>query len=198
MPPNSLKRGTQMEKNIFQEIQDSYSLLTKLLIVLVDCNGNLITNYSFSGSFHFPSHFLNVFQDRLKEIVPKYKHIQKSIIFDLFPGFKVYMIPFQGFSEKLSFIISGFFLEEGTRQQVYQYIEKHEPFYDPDLLTNIPEFSDEEKQNKLEQLTTLSTILKKIMSHTNKIEKGKIKEFVDSTEEVLRPKASVANLLKKC
>lgn len=179
-----------------QEIQNAYSLVTDLFIGIVDEKGDSFTPFSFPQTVEIGAS--TYIQDRLKEIIPNSCHFEDSLIYDFIPGLKMYIIPFRLPFQRTFFLVSGFFLEEGTKHEVLNFSGKtvQDTSLFP-LVLQAKEYSEAAKQKKLRQLENACKLIGQLWAaeHERMQYQKKMREMKETVHFLSDPQADVDSFL---
>ncbi|MFC4401666.1 LuxR C-terminal-related transcriptional regulator [Gracilibacillus xinjiangensis] len=143
--------------NHIQSIQDAYSKLINLVIVITDQEGETITEYS--GRDKLVDYLLE-HEDivkRRKELIDEFKSISTPIIYDFEPGIKGILAPIVIPGDKKYFVWTSCIVDRDAKTFIHQYYEKapnYEEVFQP-IIEELVEVTSEEKQDLLEKIEAM-------------------------------------------
>ncbi len=144
----------------FQDIQDVYTYQTKLQCMIVNKDGNPITQIVDEKLFH-----LVLENESLREGITRwtsiYSNISGPVLFDLIPGIKGIISPIYLKGKIQYYIIAGSFIECSTWQVVKSYLEMslNTPGSSQQLLSIIKEYSASEIKDKIKKIKKMSDLI---------------------------------------
>ncbi|WP_227937270.1 LuxR C-terminal-related transcriptional regulator [Alkalihalobacillus deserti] len=143
-----------------QDVQDAYAKLMDLSMVLIDVDGNEITDISNNNPLSRLLHSEWGTTDHYKSFLEPLQSIRQPTVVDNRMGLKLIVSPIRVNDQICNYLIAGYFLEPLTRKLVGEYALQHYSNIRGlmEALELVRELSEEEKNKKLKLASTLTEV----------------------------------------
>lgn len=148
------------DQDFFQDVQDVYSELTDLTMVITDSIGEMITQLTGNKNLLDLVYEYKSINEALCQRVKNFSKITGPVLYDALPGVKVVVCPVAVNNTNTYFIFAGMIIKKTEKNSVISYL-KQELNAPVEILAEIPESSDEEIQAKIDKLKKMAEILSK-------------------------------------
>ncbi|CAG9621206.1 LuxR C-terminal-related transcriptional regulator [Sutcliffiella rhizosphaerae] len=154
----------ELDVNYLQDVQEAYSSLAKLMMVIVDREGNFITELSVQDEFSKLFFYRSGPRSNLQSFIHPLRNIKKTSILDANFGGKIIVSPIIVRKKPMYFILAGYLIEANAREYALRYIETlRNPEVFKKALQSVPDYGERKKKEKVEVVKkftrTVSTFL---------------------------------------
>ncbi|MDT8858656.1 LuxR C-terminal-related transcriptional regulator [Alkalihalobacillus sp. MEB130] len=175
--------------SFLQDIQDAYSYLVNLAVVIIDEDGNECTAVSNHNSLSRLFHDKWGSKTNYIEFLSPLKGIRQPSVIDNRMGLKTIVSPLRVNQERTYYIVAGYFIEKSTRSFIQEYITKKFPELEELLgyIEDMPELTADEITNKCQAIGKLTAVASTYLGveETKKVEDENV-AFVHRNLEAIR------------
>lgn len=161
----------RVEADLLQDLQDAFASLSNLTLLMVNPDGQLLTNPS--GVNRFTRLLLeaeNLFlQEQIQTVIARFPHIANPIVYDhVHPGLTCILAPVRRDEKMVGYVMAGVMIEEQKRELVLESLANrqltgsvgiHDPTSWREALASISSTSVEEQQVLLQRIGNLAALL---------------------------------------
>lgn len=159
-----------MERDVtyIQDVQDAYSSMANLTMLIIDQEGSAVTKLSVQDEFAKMNFYKWGFKRDFENILQPLKTIKKPIILDSNCGAKVIVSPIFMNNKLVYYILAGYLIESSSRKFVFQYMEENKGNMVEFLeaFRMLPELTEKEIKAKLELVRKFTNIVATYLSLT--------------------------------
>jgi DNA-binding CsgD family transcriptional regulator len=170
-----LMKRKQLQK--LQNLQDAYSALCGLTIMITDQGDNRLTvpsGLSEIVSLLLGNHRLPI-EDSILRIIHKVKGIHKPIVYETTRGFKLLVVPIKNKERTLYYIFAGVIVDQSAKDLIARRLSEDAPEYEPETwrraLNSTPTYGQERMEAILNQLEELGEMIKVLLEREGEADK---------------------------
>ncbi|QOY36677.1 PocR ligand-binding domain-containing protein [Anaerobacillus isosaccharinicus] len=176
-----------MERNLefLQHVQEAYSVLTGLTMVIIDLNGEEITNVSGFNSLSKLLYDTWPLKDNFKNSTTSLKSVWQPVFLDNRIGLKYIVSPIRVDGRIVYYLFSGFILEQSSRQFVQNYVNKNFSEVNGlfEALKLAPETTIQEKNEKMKNIRKFNQVVE---THLTSLKENEHQSFTFQCMDEIR------------
>lgn len=185
----------------FQDIQDAYATLSELTMVIIDKDGNEITNVSNFNSISKIIYKLWASKEAYQDQLESFVGIENPVVVVNRIGLKLIVTPILVSGIPTYFLFSGFIAKAATKPYIKEYIHNHYQNLEElvEAIELSSELADEEVKEKLVLMKKCKSVLETYVAieKERKDEQQKSTFILQSLESIQTGQATMPSFLEK-